>query len=340
MDVNAIFEKYTREQLIDMLMKDGKEILRRKHMLTACGEEMHRLGSDKKEILDAIEADEAKWISGYCIGSYNQMRGYILDLEKGLCLRPKHIDDMFKARSDYVPQASETKSPAEAMRSLQNECIELRQVMIAAAEEIHEHWDDHCDEDGYGPANLQRRLEQGVAVCYPGYTMGAFQKMERQIEMLNRRLDSVRKQREREASVPEVEVLKVSRGEAPEGWAVPEGAENLSSPWKAEIVRTSPLTKKLRLVVEEGDEVRISEIIVDGGDAQDKNLSVLYQFVNAVSRTMHMKHKWPMWWKLVKANACFRLCMTGSLSYTIEPATDEEFQMLDSFFKYLGAVYD
>jgi hypothetical protein len=49
----------------------------------------------------------------------------------------------------------------------------LRTVMIAAAEEIQAHWDAHCDDEGYGPANLMRRLEAGIPVEY-GYTAGAF----------------------------------------------------------------------------------------------------------------------------------------------------------------------
>jgi hypothetical protein len=35
------------------------------------------------------------------------------------------------------------------------------------------HWQAHCDADGYGPANLQRRLEEGIPSEY-GYTAGAF----------------------------------------------------------------------------------------------------------------------------------------------------------------------
>lgn len=49
----------------------------------------------------------------------------------------------------------------------------LRTVMIASAEEIAAHWDAHCDAEGYGPQNLQRRLEEGIPSKY-GYTAGAF----------------------------------------------------------------------------------------------------------------------------------------------------------------------
>jgi chromosome segregation ATPase len=52
----------------------------------------------------------------------------------------------------------------------------LRSVMIAAAEEIHEHWQAHCDDDGYGPANLMRRLEKGIPAEY-AYKAGDFERL-------------------------------------------------------------------------------------------------------------------------------------------------------------------
>lgn len=48
------------------------------------------------------------------------------------------------------------------------EIEKLKTVMMAAAVEIQSHWDCHCDEDGYGPINLLRRLEDGIASQY-GY---------------------------------------------------------------------------------------------------------------------------------------------------------------------------
>ena len=55
----------------------------------------------------------------------------------------------------------------------------LRSVMIAAAEEIHEHWDAHCDEEGYGPSNLMRRLEEGLPAEY-AYKAGDFARLQRE----------------------------------------------------------------------------------------------------------------------------------------------------------------
>jgi len=37
----------------------------------------------------------------------------------------------------------------------------LRSIMAAAADEIEEHWEAHCDKDGFGPVNLVRRLRTG-----------------------------------------------------------------------------------------------------------------------------------------------------------------------------------
>ena len=64
---------------------------------------------------------------------------------------------------------------ADAAR-LTAENANLRTVMVAAAEEIQAHWDAHCDAEGYGPANLMHRLEEGVPAEY-GYTAGAFARL-------------------------------------------------------------------------------------------------------------------------------------------------------------------
>lgn len=62
---------------------------------------------------------------------------------------------------------------AAELRRLHEENENLCSVMIAAAEEIAEHWDAHCDEEGYGPANLMHRLERGIPAQY-GYKAGDF----------------------------------------------------------------------------------------------------------------------------------------------------------------------
>ena len=42
-----------------------------------------------------------------------------------------------------------------------DEIARLRSIMAAAADEIEEHWEAHCDNDGFGPVNLVRRLRTG-----------------------------------------------------------------------------------------------------------------------------------------------------------------------------------
>lgn len=67
---------------------------------------------------------------------------------------------------------------------LEQDNANLRTVMIAAAEEILQHWQAHCDAEGYGPANLVRRLEMGIPSEY-GYTAGAFEKLRlRNVELV------------------------------------------------------------------------------------------------------------------------------------------------------------
>ena len=79
------------------------------------------------------------------------------------------------------PVESDYTSPVAYARALEYYCNQLEQqtehlktVMIAAAEEISKHWDAHCDEEGYGPVNLLRRLESGIPAQY-GYSAGDFQ---------------------------------------------------------------------------------------------------------------------------------------------------------------------
>ncbi len=66
---------------------------------------------------------------------------------------------------------------------LEAEVRNLKTVMVAAAEEIHQHWAAHCDAEGYGPQNLMRRLEEGIPSEY-GYTAGAFVELRAEVARL------------------------------------------------------------------------------------------------------------------------------------------------------------
>lgn len=50
---------------------------------------------------------------------------------------------------------------------LAQENLRLRTVMLAAHDEIKEHWDSHCNNEG-GPVNLMNNLKHGSGF-YPGY---------------------------------------------------------------------------------------------------------------------------------------------------------------------------
>lgn len=69
------------------------------------------------------------------------------------------------------------------------EVANFKTVMVAAAEEIHAHWDAHCDAEGYGPANLMRRLEEGIAAEY-GYTTGNWARLTAERDALRADRDS------------------------------------------------------------------------------------------------------------------------------------------------------
>lgn len=79
---------------------------------------------------------------------------------------------------------------AAELRRLHTENEALKTVMVAAAEEIHEHWQAHCDAEGYGPANLMRRLEEGIPSQY-GYTAGRFAELQAENEALRDALQAL-----------------------------------------------------------------------------------------------------------------------------------------------------
>lgn len=82
--ISAIYEKYTREELEDMLWDRNCQIVDLKSILSTCAEHMHELGSDRHDLLKIIEdqhREEWRYNANYCVGAYNQMRKYIADLE-------------------------------------------------------------------------------------------------------------------------------------------------------------------------------------------------------------------------------------------------------------------
>lgn len=70
---------------------------------------------------------------------------------------------------------------------LRGEVADLHTTMMAAAVEIQEHWAAHCDEEGYGPANLMHRLERGIASQY-GYSAETLVRLESQRDQQAQRI--------------------------------------------------------------------------------------------------------------------------------------------------------
>jgi hypothetical protein len=92
-------------------------------------------------------------------------------------------ESLEKESLEKVIESSLVAPSSSEVAELKAEISDLLTVMIAAAEEISEHWEAHCDEDGYGPTNLMYRLERGIPSKY-GYTAGDFAKLQNRVEEL------------------------------------------------------------------------------------------------------------------------------------------------------------
>lgn len=88
------------------------------------------------------------------------------------------------------------RQQAERIAELEAERDNLHTTMFAAAVEIHEHWDAHCDAEGYGPANLMHRLERGIASQY-GYDAKTLQRVEAERDQLRAEVERLKPNAER-----------------------------------------------------------------------------------------------------------------------------------------------
>lgn len=91
---------------------------------------------------------------------------------------------------------SEALRLADRIAELEKEIGILHTTMFAAAFEIQEHWDAHCDSDGYGPANLMHRLERGIASQY-GYDAKTLQRIKAERDRLHAENEALRAEVER-----------------------------------------------------------------------------------------------------------------------------------------------
>ena len=83
--------------------------------------------------------------------------------------------------------AAYSDSAQAIIDGLRGEVADLHTTMMAAAVEIQEHWAAHCDEEGYGPANLMHRLERGIASQY-GYSAETLVRLESQRDQQAQRI--------------------------------------------------------------------------------------------------------------------------------------------------------
>ena len=119
---------------------------------------------------------------------------YFMDYPDSPHSAPGYITHQFNPASwDHAGEAAgEHKlcrlSDAEAIiDGLRGEVADLHTTMMAAAVEIQEHWAAHCDEEGYGPANLMHRLERGIASQY-GYSAETLVRLESQRDQHAKRI--------------------------------------------------------------------------------------------------------------------------------------------------------
>lgn len=110
-----------------------------------------------------------------------------MNLIKRLRTRPTgdpHLHALVHEAADEIErQTNNADNLRQRVEDLTKECDALKTVMVAAAEEIQAHWSAHCDAEGYGPANLIRRLEEGIPSEY-GYTAGAFERLTKERDAL------------------------------------------------------------------------------------------------------------------------------------------------------------
>ena len=92
---------------------------------------------------------------------------------------------------------------ADKIDTLESKSKNLRTTMMAAAVEIAEHWDDHCDAEGYGPINLLRRLEGGYPAEY-GYDAQTVVRLESRIDALEAEVESLQLRNQELAADKEV----------------------------------------------------------------------------------------------------------------------------------------
>ena len=123
----------------------------------------------------------------------SQTEDHLLDLLTERLISDELFDKLSN-NLNHFQQATTVPDTAEdrlrlLLRLVHMEIYGLQQLIVAAAEEIDENYEALCDEDGAGPANLLRRLNEQLGGNYPGYSAGAFRELKESKESL---LDNLR----------------------------------------------------------------------------------------------------------------------------------------------------
>lgn len=100
------------------------------------------------------------------------------------CQPQEYIDRLGEMLDE---ERSELSDALAIIDGLRGEVADLHTTMMAAAVEIQDHWAAHCDEEGYGPANLMHRLERGIASQY-GYSAETLVRLESQRDQQAQRI--------------------------------------------------------------------------------------------------------------------------------------------------------
>ena len=89
-------------------------------------------------------------------------------------IREEDIENLLNSDKGVIQEFARWVSEPRKVDALQAEVtrlaqenLRLRTVMLAAHEEITQHWEAHCDDEGYGPQSLVRHLSDGTGY-YPG----------------------------------------------------------------------------------------------------------------------------------------------------------------------------
>jgi hypothetical protein len=84
------------------------------------------------------------------------------------------IEILLRSEKGIIREFARWLSEPNVVEALQSEItrlaqenLRLRTIMMTAADEIDDHWESHCDIDGFGPRSLVRHLRDGSGY-YPG----------------------------------------------------------------------------------------------------------------------------------------------------------------------------